>query len=324
VGTVDAVFTVTLSGSSAETVTVEFATADDTATVGNDYVDTSGTLEFLGGAVTQTITVQVNGDPDAEADETFFVDLSNAVGATIANGQGVGTIVDDDASGNPNDMYVWDIEFFTGKRGKKTVEWITVTVSRDSDSSGTANPDDIEVPGAAVTANVIDQSGSTIRTLSGNTDSLGVFEKWINPLGSGTYGAEVVSLSHDTYAWNQDLDPNPDPLYDDMDTNGNDYPEQWRIVGGAAAASRAAFEKAVSSDPVTPGWEPAPYHTGQSDLDANIVNTVIASNSVGAFDRGKSAAFSSQTESSHEEVWDKMECELLDDDLLEGLALALL
>ena len=97
-GTVDAVFTVTLSEPSVDTVTVEFATADDTATAGSDYVTASGTLEFSAGAVTRTITVQVNGDLDPEADETFFVNLTNAVGATITDGQGEGTILDNDAA----------------------------------------------------------------------------------------------------------------------------------------------------------------------------------------------------------------------------------
>jgi subtilisin family serine protease len=96
-GTVDAVFTVTLSEPSTDTVTVQFATADGTATAGSDYVAASATLEFSGGAVTQTITLQVNGDLDPEADETFFVDLTSLTNAILADSQGVGTIVDDDA-----------------------------------------------------------------------------------------------------------------------------------------------------------------------------------------------------------------------------------
>ena len=100
-GTVDAVFTVTLSEPSTDTVTVQFATADGTATAGSDYVAASGTLEFTGGAVTQTITVQVNGDLAPEADETFFVNLTNATGAVIQDSQGVATIQDDDPNVPP-------------------------------------------------------------------------------------------------------------------------------------------------------------------------------------------------------------------------------
>jgi hypothetical protein len=96
-GTTGAVFTVTLSPSVAQTVTVSFATANGTASAGSDYVAASGTLTFLPGATTQTVTVSVNGDALNEPSETFFVNLSASVGASIADPQGLGTISDDDA-----------------------------------------------------------------------------------------------------------------------------------------------------------------------------------------------------------------------------------
>ena len=84
-------------------VTVNFATADNSAPTSNaDYVSTSGTLTFgtphAGNSVTQTISVPVNGDLTVEPDETFFVNLSNASGATITTAQGIGTITNDDAA----------------------------------------------------------------------------------------------------------------------------------------------------------------------------------------------------------------------------------
>jgi large repetitive protein len=95
-GTVNAVFTVTLSAASGQTVSVNYATADDTATQPADYTNTSGTLTFTPGTTTQTITVPVIGETVPEADETFFVNLSSAVNATIADNQGLGTITNDD------------------------------------------------------------------------------------------------------------------------------------------------------------------------------------------------------------------------------------
>jgi hypothetical protein len=95
-GTVNAVFTVTLSAASGQTVSVNYATADGTATQPADYTNTSGTLTFTPGATTQTITVPVIGETVPEANETFFVNLSGAVNATIADNQGVGTITNDD------------------------------------------------------------------------------------------------------------------------------------------------------------------------------------------------------------------------------------
>jgi hypothetical protein len=97
-GTVNAVFSVDLSDPSATDITVDYATADGTATAGSDYVAASGTVLFPAGTLTQTVTVVVNGDNAAEPSETFFVNLSNAVGATIFDDQGLGTIVDDDAA----------------------------------------------------------------------------------------------------------------------------------------------------------------------------------------------------------------------------------
>jgi len=95
-GTTNAVFTVTLSAASGQTVTVNYATADGTATQPADYTSTSGTLTFAPGQTTRTITVPVIGETVPEANETFFVNLSGATNATISDNQGVGTITNDD------------------------------------------------------------------------------------------------------------------------------------------------------------------------------------------------------------------------------------
>jgi hypothetical protein len=95
-GSVNALFTVTLSAASTQQVTVDYATANGTATAGIDYTATSGTLTFAAGQTSRTITVPVLGDTVSESTETFVVNLSNPVNATIADGQGQGTILDDD------------------------------------------------------------------------------------------------------------------------------------------------------------------------------------------------------------------------------------
>jgi hypothetical protein len=99
-GTTSANFTVFLSPASGQTVTVDFATADGSATVSDgDYVAASGTVTFLPGTTSQPVSVTVNGDTKFEGNESFFVNLSNAVGATIGDAQGQGTIVNDDGGG---------------------------------------------------------------------------------------------------------------------------------------------------------------------------------------------------------------------------------
>lgn len=96
-GTASMVFTVTMTGSCCQNVTVNYATADSTATTAdNDYVATSGTLIFAPGEITKTITVAVKGDTKVEPDETFLVNLTNPVNATLTKAQGIGTIINDD------------------------------------------------------------------------------------------------------------------------------------------------------------------------------------------------------------------------------------
>ena len=63
---------------------------------GGDYLAKTGTLTFAPGETTKTITIVVNGDTVAEPIESFFVNLSGASRVTIANGTGVGTILNDD------------------------------------------------------------------------------------------------------------------------------------------------------------------------------------------------------------------------------------
>jgi chitinase len=97
-GTTNAVFTVTLTGATALPATVNFTTADQTATAGSDYTTTSGTLTFAPGTTTQQITVAVNPDAVFESAETFVVNLSSPTNATIADPQGLGTITNDDTA----------------------------------------------------------------------------------------------------------------------------------------------------------------------------------------------------------------------------------
>ena len=96
-GTTTANFTVSLSSASSQTVTVNYATADNTAHAGSDYVNATGTLTFTPGQTSQNISVGINGDVLNEDTVSFNVNLTSPTNATISDNQGVGTIVDDDA-----------------------------------------------------------------------------------------------------------------------------------------------------------------------------------------------------------------------------------
>lgn len=100
-GTVNANFTVSLSAPTNQTVTLKVDTAGGTASTGfdRDYQGISTTLTFAPMTTTIPFTIVVNGDVLDEPNETFFVNLWGATNATIADGQGIGTIVDDDATG---------------------------------------------------------------------------------------------------------------------------------------------------------------------------------------------------------------------------------
>jgi hypothetical protein len=126
-------FTVTRTGGSAA-FDVNFATKDGSATTADgDYVAKSGSVHFEAGVNSQTISVVVNGDTKVEANETFNVNLSGVTnGATIADGQGVGTIVNDDTAPAPppapvaGSVSINDVSITEGNNGSH-IETFTVT-----------------------------------------------------------------------------------------------------------------------------------------------------------------------------------------------------
>ena len=86
-------FTVRLTPAATRTVTVDYATADETAEEGEDYTATSGTLTFARGETSKTITVPIEDDSIEDNGETFTVTLSNPTGgAGIVDGEAFGTI----------------------------------------------------------------------------------------------------------------------------------------------------------------------------------------------------------------------------------------
>lgn len=128
-GTTNAQFTVTLSGASSQTVTVDYVTADGTATAPSDYDAQAGTVSFAPGVTTRTINVPVKSDTLPEPNENFFVNLFNPVNASIAVAQGTATINDDDESG----FVQFSASTATVSEAGPTV---TLTITRTGDTSG--------------------------------------------------------------------------------------------------------------------------------------------------------------------------------------------
>ena len=120
-GVTSFVFTVTLSAPSTQTVTVNYATADGSATTASgDYASTSGTLTFSPGQTTLTFSVAGNGDTVAENDETFLVRLSNQTNAGLATREATGTIQNDDLP----KIYINDVPKKEGRSGSTPFSFI--------------------------------------------------------------------------------------------------------------------------------------------------------------------------------------------------------
>jgi hypothetical protein len=125
-GTTSAPFVVTLSAASAQAVTVAYASANGTATAPADYASASGVVTFPPGATARTVVVSVVGDALVEGDEAFTVALTAPSGATVADGQATGAIVDDDlapAGGlelSHGAVFVQDLSSATGPPGSDT------------------------------------------------------------------------------------------------------------------------------------------------------------------------------------------------------------
>lgn len=127
-GTKNMAFTVKLAAPSAQTVTVQYATVNGTATAPADYNTTNGTLSFAPGEVSKTITVPIVGDALNEANEVFRINLSVPTNATLDKAQGIGTVIDDDALPVLSSSNITVVE---GSGGTKSAEF-TVTLSAPS------------------------------------------------------------------------------------------------------------------------------------------------------------------------------------------------
>jgi probable HAF family extracellular repeat protein len=95
-GTTQFVFTVSLSAASDGAVGLNFATANGSAKSPEDYEPRSGILVFNAGETSKTIAVAVKGDRKSEGQEVFYLNLSGASGALLADNQGAGVVRNDD------------------------------------------------------------------------------------------------------------------------------------------------------------------------------------------------------------------------------------
>ena len=173
-GTTSFTFTVSLSAPAGPGgVTFDIATADGTATQPGDYTQKSLTSQTIPAASsTYSFTVLVNGDTTPETNETFFVNVTNVTGATVTDGQGQGTIVNDDAAPN---LTINDVSLSEGNAGTTTFTF-TVSLSAPAPTGGVT----FDIATADGTATAL--SDYTAKSLTSQTI----------PAGSSTYTFDVL------------------------------------------------------------------------------------------------------------------------------------
>lgn len=133
-GTTAFTFTVTRSGNTSGASSATWTVNNGTTDAGDFSGALTGTVSFAAGETTQTITVQVVGDTTAEANETFTVDLTSpSVGTVIVDGQGAGTITNDDASAIAN---IWINEIHYDDVGTDIGEAVEVAGVAGTDLTG--------------------------------------------------------------------------------------------------------------------------------------------------------------------------------------------
>ena len=167
-GTATLTFTVTMAPASSQTITVDYATSDGTATAGSDYTAATGTLTFNPSVTTQTVSVTVTSDATIEPDETVILTLSNPSNATIGDATGTGTITTDDVA--PTDFTAPTLDLVS--RASPTDERTNVNaltwVLEFSEAVRRVDVTDFAVTGSTASVSAISGSGRVYQvTVSG-------------------------------------------------------------------------------------------------------------------------------------------------------------
>lgn len=135
-----AVITVKRVGSKTSAATVDYATADGTATAGSDYTATSGTLTLPAGASSKTFSVPIVDDADAEPPETVNLSLSSPTGASLGLASALLTIADDEP------LVGFSVSSYSVSEAAASA---TITVKRTGSTAGSATVDYATSDGSA-------------------------------------------------------------------------------------------------------------------------------------------------------------------------------
>ncbi len=183
-------FQVTLSAQSNQIVSVNYATSDGTAMAPGDYTAVPAqTLNFNPGQTQQQIVVNINGDTDVESNESFFVNLSSPVGASIADSQGVGTLTNDDGAVSAGTLQFSSLAYSINENSPTA----TITVTRNSGTSGAVTVNYATSNGSATAGQDYTASSGILTWASGD----GSAKNFTIPIldDNSLEGSETVNIS---------------------------------------------------------------------------------------------------------------------------------
>ena len=240
-------FTVSLSAVSGLDVSFDYTTSDGTATAGKDYTTTTGTLTIPAGAPNGTIGVPLLNDHLDEDAETFTLDLSDLVNATVSDGEGTGSIADDD----PAPVVTLGVDHTTIDEAGgvatftatlSAVSGLDVTV--DLAFSGTATfTDDYTRSGTQIVVPVGDATGTV--TVTAAQDGLDeISETVVVDIQSVTNGTESGTQQQMTTI--TDDDPKPSLSVDDPTEDEDKGPMTFTVSLSAVSGLDVSFDYTTS------------------------------------------------------------------------------
>ncbi len=267
-------FDVSLTGLSAATVSVSYATSPGTASAGSDYQHVAASLAWAPGTnATKTVWVPVAGDRVAESDETYTLDLAAPVAASLADPQGLGTILNDDVPG----LSVNDARVVEPKSGQRSLAFTislapaspSATVTVDWTAVGvTATPGDDFTP-ASGTASFPPSATTSVVTVDVLPDVLAEGQETLridlaNPSGAGIASASGEGTIVDPQVGGDfDADGQPDILWRHAVSGRNVV---WLMNGRVRRAG--VF---TSPDLRDPAWRVA----GTADFDGDRRSDIL-------------------------------------------------
>lgn len=258
------------------------ATANNSATAGTDYTAASSALTIPAGSSTATFTVQVTGDIVFEPNETFFVNVSGVTGATVADGQGLGVIVNDDATPT---LAIDSVSLNEGNAGQTAFTFtVTMTPSSQVATVNYASANGTATAGSDYTANsgtLTFAPGDTSKTVTVQVagDNLVEPNETFTVTLSGALGAILVTPTGTGTIVNDDVAVVVNPATVPGTTVGAAYNQTLSATGGVAPYTFAVTAGAL---PAGLSLNAAGTLSGTATSGGTFNVTVTASDSVGA------------------------------------------